>query len=1045
MRTLFFRLPRLATLAILVALIGGVGALSMLGRQEDPTLIERYGYVLVTVPGADAERMEALVTEPLEAALMELPEINELLSVSRAGVTQVSLDMREDLTELEVDNAWNLVRQKTDQARAEFPPGATPPEVVQQYVGAATLVVSLTWDGDSAPPLAVMRRMALDLEDRFQRLPGTEETNTHGLPREEIRIVADPEALSSIGLSMRQAAAIIGGADAKRPAGRLRAPGGNLGLEVGGEFDSIARIRAVPLMQRPDGSAVRVGDVADVRKGVEQPATVSAMVNGERAVLVSVFISTGQRVDKWAETARAEVADFEASAPEGLGVNIAFDQSTYTVDRLGGLARNLMYSALIVFLVLFLTMGWRSAFIVGTAIPLTICLVLVLFNLFGHPLHQMSVTGLVIALGLLIDNAIVVVDEFDQMRAKGADRLRAIDESLRHLFAPLAASTLTTALAFAPIALLPGGAGEFVGMVGLSVIFAVVSSFVISMTVIPAMAGWFDRQRSWETGQSARRRQWWRDGVAIDFISDGYRATVEAVLRFPILGIAVGVVPAFIGFFLVTALPFQFFPQTERDQFQISLNLPDAANLNDTLDVARRANEIINGFEGVETVNWVVGEPSPRVYYNMINNTRGVEGFAAGWVQLDNAKRTRELVADIQSKVRQEFPSAQFLALPFEQGPPANAPIEYFLRGDDFVTLGRLGDESRSILAGTPGITYTTASLQLGAPTLRLRAGEAETAIAGGSLTDLAADLSVQMEGALAGSILEGTEELPVRVLAPMSRRGNLQDLQSMMVGAGPDGIGTPISSLGDMTLEPKTAVITRKNGQRVNQVLAFLDPYTLPGEVLGEFETRLEASGFELPSGYDRLVGGEAENSGDALGNLAGVGIPLILVMAGAIMLVFNSFRMMLLILTTGFLSMGLAFFGVWLFNLPLGFNAILGALGLLGISINGSIVVLSLLRASPGAMADDVLVQREVVVDATRHIVATTLTTMGGFVPILLTGDAFWMPLAAAISGGVAGSALLALYFTPAVFRIMRWKPVATWLKSRDGRIAPTAKTSP
>lgn len=1026
MRTLFFRLPRLATLAVLVVLIGGLGAVLMLGRQEDPTLIERYGYVLVTLPGADAERMEALVTEPMERALMELPEMDELVSVSRAGVSQIGIQIREDLSEPEVDDAWTLIRQQVEIARAEFPPGATAPIVNRQYVGAATLVVSLTWDGDTEPPLPVMRRMALSLQDRFQRLPGTELTETFGLPREEIRVVADPEALAAAGLSLRDAARLIGASDSKTPAGRLRGGGGNIGLEVGGEFDGIARVGSVPLLQRPDGTAVRVSDVADVRKGLEDPLTNYAISDGKRAIFVTANISPNQRVDSWAETARAVVDDFNAGAPSGLQARVVFDQSAYTVDRLNGLARSLMFSALIVFLVLFFTMGWRSAIVVGSAIPLTVCLVLILFNLFGHPLHQMSVTGLVIALGLLIDNAIVVVDEFDQMRAKGVSRVDAIDRSLRQLFAPLAASTLTTALAFAPIALLPGGAGEFVGMIGLSVIFAIVSSFVLSMTVIPAMAGWFDRRRGWEDGGKARPRRWWRDGVAVDFISDGYRATVEAVLRFPPLGILLGVVPAMIGFMLAGQLPFQFFPQTERDQFQVSLNLPPEANLADTIAVAERANDILAGYEGVTSVNWTIGEPSPRIYYNMINNTRGVEGYAAGWVQLDSSGRTRELVAAIQAEMRAEFPSAQFLALPFEQGPPVDAPIEYYIRGDDFAVLGQLGDASRAVLGQTPGITYTSASLQLGAPTVRLRADEAAAAIAGQRLTEVAADINAEIEGALAGSVLEGTEELPVRVIAPSDRRGSLSELRSKTIGAGVGDMGAPLSALGDLSLEPETAVITRRDGQRVNQILAYLDPYTLPSPVFADFQERLEASDFSLPAGYDIIIGGDAENSGNALGNLAGVGIPLVLVMAGAIMLVFNSFRMMLLILTTGFLAMGLAFFGVWLFNLPLGFNGILGALGLLGISINGSIVVLTLLKANDAAMADDVIAQREVVVDATRHIVATTLTTMGGFVPILMTGDAFWMPLAAGISGGVAGSALLALYFTPAVFRIMTLKPI-------------------
>ena len=1022
--SLFYRLPRLTVLSMLIMLIGGLGAMFTLGRQEDPTLIERFGTVVAFMPGADAERVEALVTEPLESALMELPELDEIHSTSRAGVSQISLNVREDLNATEVDNAWTLVRQKVSQAQAQFPDGVSQPEVTQRYVGAATMVVAIRWDSQADPPMAVMRRLALDLQDRFERLPGTELTETFGLPEEEVRVVMDPDALAATGLSFRQAAVALAAGDSKAPAGRLRAEGGNVGFQIGGEFDSISRVRSVPIVQRADGTAVRLGDIADVRKGLADPPVNMAFENGSRAILIGVYISPGQRVDKWADTAHAVVEDFARDTPPDLTIRTIFDQSAYTNARLNGLAQNLLISAGIVFCVLFLTMGWRSAFVVGMALPLTVALVLILFRVFGHPLHQMSVTGLVISLGLLIDNAIVVVDDFDQWRVRGLSRLDAIERSLKHLFAPLGASTLTTALAFAPIAMLPGPAGEFIGMIGLSVVFAICSSFLISVTVIPAMAGWFDRTRGWERGEPSRPRRWWRDGITINYISDGYRATVEAVLRFPPLGIVLGIVPAILGFWLAGTLPNQFFPQTERDQFQLTLQLPPEASLADTEAATQRATDLIQSLEGVKDVTWVLGEPAPNVYYNAINNTRGVEGLASGWVQLDNNLRTRQIVADVQRRVRDEFPSARFLALPYEQGPPADAPVEFRILGDDFETLNRLGDETRAVLAQTPGVTYTVASLQLGAPTMKFDADETAAALTGERLTDLAADLNAELEGVRAGSVLEGTEELPVRVIAPDSRRRELSNLRSATVGSGSGG--TPLSALGQMSLDPETAVITRWNGQRMNQILAYLDPYTIPAPVLADYQARLDATGFSIPAGYKVVVGGEAENSAEAVTSLASVGVPLILVMAGAIMLVFNSFRMMVLILSTGVLSIGLAFFGVWLFNLPMGFNAIVGGLGLLGISINASIVVLSLLKADPWAMADDVIRQREIVVDATRHIVATTLTTMGGFIPILLSGDNFWLPLAAGISGGVAGSALLSLYFTPAIFRIMTYKPV-------------------
>ncbi|MEM9740341.1 MAG: efflux RND transporter permease subunit [Pseudomonadota bacterium] len=1019
MRTLFFRLPRLTVLLLLVAVAGGIGALMTLDRQEDPTLIERYGYVLTTLPGADAERMEALVTEPIEAALRELPEVDEIESTSRAGVSQVSLNIRDDLSESKVEDAWSLIRNQVESARASFPAGTSPPIVQRVNVGGTTMIVGLTWEGDSEPELAVMARMANTLGDRFRNLGGTDEVEIYGLPREEITVVMDPDALDAAGLDVIQAARLIAQGDAKTPAGELRTGATNVGVDVGGSFESIARIRDVPLVQSDNGSSIRVGDVAEVRKGLEDPVTRLNFHNGERTIVVGAFIQTGQRVDLWANMARSLVDDFAQSAPQGVRVDVLFDQSEYTNARLGDLSSNLLMSAMIVVLVLFLCMGWRAAIVVGTALPLTILLVLILFNLFDMPLHQMSVTGLVISLGLWIDNAIVVVDEFDQYRSKGLGRAEAIDKSLSHLFGPLFASTLTTALAFAPIALLPGGAGEFVGMIGVSVIFAVVSSFVISMTIIPALSGWFDRKRAGE-GMTDRRRRWWRDGIAVNVISDGYRYTIGTVLRFPPLGIAIGLAPAIAGLMVAMTLPSQFFPPTERDQINLEISLAPSASSDEIVEIVEAATDFLLAKDGITDVNLTVGEAPPRVYYNAINSTQGVEGVASGWIQTKSPAATREIATTLQEELRREFPSAMFLAVPYEQGPPAPAPIQVLYLGDDLRTLSQIGDDVRRVLAQTPGITYTTASLQTGTPRLTVQVDEAAAAIAGQRLTGIAESLNAELEGVRAGSILEGVEELPVRVFAGDYRRTATADLSAKMIGNG-----TPLSALGDLTLDPDIGVITRRDGQRVNDIRAFLEPYTLPAPVLTDFRERLADSGFEVPRGFSEITGGDAENSGDAIGNLAAIGIPLILVMAGAVALVFNSFRMSLLILTAGFLAVLMAMFGVWLFNLPLGFNAIIGSLGLLGIAINGSIVVLSMLKASPACMGDDIIAQRETVVDATRHIVATTLTTMGGFVPLLLGGDAFWMPLAAAIAGGVAGSALLALYFTPAVFRLMTMKP--------------------
>lgn len=1017
--TFFYRLPRLTVLVILVILAGGLGAILTLGRQEDPTLTERFGYVLTEFPGADAERVEALVTDPIETALRELDQIEEIESTSRSNVSQVTINIDENISPDEVDNAWNLIRQQVDQAQANLPAGVGVPEIERVYVGASTLLVSLIWQNENPEERAIMARLATELGERLRNVPGTEEIAFYGLPTEELRVEFDTEALSAAGLSVLQAADLIRAADGRAPAGRLRSGDTDLVLKVDGELDSLARVRAVPLIQYPDGTSLRVGDIARVTKDVRDPPRVYNFHNGRPSITVGAFIQPDQRVDQWAISARAVVETFAASAPSAIEVKKVFDQSIYTEARLNGLAKNLGFSALIVFLVLFLIMGWRAAIVVGSALPLTVCLVLILFNFTGVPLHQMSVTGLVISLGLLIDNAIVVADDYDQLRGKGYQRLDAIEKALRHLFGPLAASTLTTALAFVPIASLPGSAGEFIGTMGLSVIFSIVSSLFVAMTIVPALGGWLDGNRD-----KMLRRRWWRDGLAIDAISDGYRWSVERVLRFPPLGLVLASAPAILGFVLSGSLPLQFFPQTERNQMQLDMLLPVESSIEETIAVTQRATAIIQGYDGVTDVNWTVGEPAPRVYYNAFNNSQGITGFAAGWVEVEDNDLAREVVTRLQQDMRAEFPEAQFLVLPFEQGPPIDAPISVSLTGPDLAVLDRLGQQLRAVLADTPGVTYHNSSMQLGNPQVLFEADEASANIAGERLGSLASNISAEVEGVIAGSILEGVEELPIRVLADRSRRTSLDSLRSKTIGAGDGNLGSPLSALGKVTLDPNVGVISRLDGRRQNRVQAFLIPYALPAPALEVFQTRLAESGFELPQGYELLLGGEAEARGDAMTNLVSLAIPLILIISGAVALVFNSFRMALIVLITGGLSVGMAFLSVWAFNLPMGFNAIVGALGLFGIAINGSIVVLTQLRTTPACMDGDIIAMRETVVDATRHIVATTLTTMGGFVPLILVADPFWLPLAAGIAGGVAGSALLALYFVPAAFRLSRMK---------------------
>lgn len=1028
--TLFYRYPRLTVLALFLVVVSGLAALSVLGRQEDPSLIQRYGFVTAQFPGADASRVEALVVEPLERALLGLVEIDELNSEARANVGIVDVSLREDLDEDQVEQAWTLIRSQVAQAEAGMPDGVLPITVRQAYLGAATLIVSLKWPDDAAASFGALGRLARDLEDRLRNVSGTEETDIYGAPEEEIRVVLDPESAAALGLTTADVAAILARSDAKIPAGRLAGADIDLTVEVAGAFESLDRVRDVVIAETDDGF-LRLGDIATVERAAADPPRTVTVRNGDATILVAAFLEPGLQVDQWDERAQAAVRAFIAANP-GVEVEIVFDQATYVVERLSGLAINLGFSALIVFAVLFLMMGWRAAFIVGSALPLTVLLVMVLINLYGEPLHQMSVTGLVVSLGLLIDNAIVVVDDYRLLRARGMERLAALEKVSKMLFGPLLASTLTTILAFGPIALLPGSAGEFVSMIGISVIFAVGASFVLSFTVILALAAWFDDGRAGEANAP-----FWRDGLRSRPLAFVYRKLLDAVIAQPLLGLALGVLFPIAGFVAASTLPSQFFPPTERDMFQVSMILPSSTSIEETREQVLRATDFIATYDGVEDVVFTLGESSPRVYYNMQNGTSGRPNFTNGFVRMESEEATERLITGLQRDLRDSFPQAQFLAIPFEQGPPRPAPIELKVIGPDLAVLDRIGDDIRRVLYQVPGVSYTEASLQRGEPVARLDADEAAASRAGLRLTDLAGRLRADVDGIVGGSVLEGVEELPVRVMAPADRRGSLGLLAATPLPSSAEGEAAPvgIGALGPIELVPETALITRIDGERANSIFAFLDPFVLPAPALARFQALYAEQGEALPAGYRIAIGGDAENQGDAMGDLMSTALPLFTLMIAAVVLAFNSFRYAGVVFVVGFLSAGLAMFGVWMFGTPLGFNAIIGSLGLVGLSINGTIVVLTSLRANDKALAGDAEATRETVVDATRHILATTLTTIGGFAPLLIEGDSFWLPFAAAVAGGVAGSAVLALVFAPAAFVLL----------ARFDRRAPVGELQP
>lgn len=1031
MSDLFYRQKRLLGLVLGIIFVAGLGALQTLERQEDPALSRRYADIVTIYPGATADRVESLVTEKIEARLQELHEIDTISSISRTGISTINVGLEDQYDEAVVDEIWSRVRDKLADVEADLPALASSPVFEDRTSTAVTLLMGFTWEGEGEPPLALLSRMAEELESQLRVLPGTKETQLYGEAVEELRVTVDPIRLTDTSLDANGLARAIANADTRRPAGRVVRDGSSLPIEVAGQLSSVERIRRVPIRSDALGRVLRVGDVATVEKTQIDPPATLAILSGQRGVALSATMLAGSgRVDRWAARGRSVIEAFRSELPKNVTLRILFDQSTYTDDRLTKLVSNLFLGIAIVVAVLFFMMGFRQALVVTAILPLTLLTVLIELKALDIPLHQISVTGLIIALGLLIDNAIVVVDEYSMRLNRGFAPQDAIREVVQDLLVPLGASTTTTVLAFLPIVLQDGPGGEFVGTIGLGVIFSVVTSFVLSMTLIVAFAGFAIRGKTSTDSRFAH-------GYSNDWLLAHYRTTLEAVLRRPILGVGVGVTLPLIGFLVAGSLPLQFFPANDRDQFQIQLDMPAHYPVAATAEAIERARAIVDAQPEVIESHWFAGESPPRVFYNMFGKY-DIPSFGGAFVLTKSPTATERVLPRLQEELRRAIPEAFALALPFEQGPPFDAPIEVRIVGPEIETLRKIGDQVRAVLAGSEAVTYTRAKVLGGRPKLLLEANEDSALFAGLALGDVADQLNASLEGIVAGRIIDGTQDIPIRVRVGQDTRGSLSRIQSSRLrvtreqGATPDRMreridGVPVSSLGSVALVPELAAITRYNGQRVNTIQAFLEPYHLIQSSLDDFMARLEAADLALPAGYTLEFGGDVEQRTESMQELAAFAGPLFLMMAATIILTFNSFRFASIIFAVAFLSVGLAMLSIWVFGYPMGFVAIVGTMGLVGLAINDAIVVLNHLLLDERAATADVEATAEVVIDATRHILATTMTTIGGFFPLIIFGGRFWPPMATAIAGGVVGASILALYFVPSLFVVVRRrKPV-------------------
>lgn len=1012
---------RLLILMTALLMVSGISAFMTLPRAEDPVIINRYANITTSFPGASAERVETLVTEVIENKLRELSEVKLVSSTSRPSVSIVTLELDDTITEPEP--VWSQARDKLSDIESILPAGAHSPDLDSDHTYAFTTIASLTWSGSGEPDRLTLGRYAKELAKRLRTLSGTEFVDEYGMPQEEIQISLRTADAAALGRSSSNIAESLEGADAKNSAGELVSAYSRFGLEIESELDSIERIKQVPIATDSNGHIIRMEDIASVRRGEKTPQDQIAIIDGEPGVIVAARMHPDLRVDNWTSRANALIDKFQQELPSNIDVTVLFNQQGYTETRLDDLGKSLMIGFGLILIVLFVTLGVRAAILVAISLPLTSLLTLSIMKMTGVPINQMSVTGLIVALGIMVDNAVVMVDTIQAYRLKGQHRAEATMNALKHLWVPLLGSTLTTVLAFAPIILMPGASGEFVGGIAITVSFSLIGSYVISHTLIAGLATRLLPKQLSDVDKKGQHH-WYMTGLRIPALTRWFSSSVRFGVTHPIITIALVLLVPFTGYWSMSQLTEQFFPPSDRDMFEIQVYMPPQASIYATKNTSEKIDDIIHRYPEVERIDWLVGANFPSFYYNLQARQNNAPYFSQAMVKTENFTQANALIPELQKVLDEEVPEAQILVRKLNQGPPFTAPVELRVYGENLDTLKAIGEDVRLILAGVPHVTHTRETLQPGTPKVWLKVDEDTAKLNGISLNQFAGMLQTTLTGRESGSVIESSESVPIRVRVADEARENLAHLSNIRLPISSEvySTGINVSTLAELELTTSRGAITRRNGQRVNTIEGYIEAGVLPQTVLNEFQQRLES--YEIPSGYSIEFGGESAERDHSVNSLISNVAVVVVLMVLVVVMSFNSFRLSSIIFMVAALAGGLGLLSVWTFGYPFGFTVIIAMLGIAGLAINAAIVILTELKLDEQASSGNVDAVVEAVMSCTRHISSTTITTVGGFMPLIIAGGGFWPPFAVAIVGGTVLTTLISFYFVPVVYHLMTKK---------------------
>ncbi|WP_370258226.1 efflux RND transporter permease subunit [Marinobacter nauticus] len=982
---------RLLGMVVTMLCLLGIAAYSTMPRQEDPSFPYRAGMITVSYPGASAEAVERLVLQPLTDELRQVEELDWSQGTARTGVALARLKLRDRI--YDTDSAWDRVRQAMERARQDFPDDVGLMELDDRLIDIPAVVLAV----GGSPSVTELSEVAERLKQNLLDIPGISRIELEGDADEQITLALDDAALYRLGVPPKRILDTLARRNQTIPGGFVVVEGKRLSVLPNTEFTDIDAIRATPI-ELPDGSQVPLAAAAEVWRGPAEPRQPETWFDGERVVLLSIIMEEGSTdAIRFGERIRERLDQVRPDF-EPYQLREMFFQPDKVSDRLDDLAWSLVLSVLIIVAVVFTGMGIRMGLLVASILPMVALISVGLYDLGGGVLHQIAVIGMVISLGILIDNAIVIVENIQGHLDEGMRRLDALRKAVGELAGPLGASTGTTLAAFAPLLMAKGGAADFTRGVPVMIMLTLSVSYLLAISAVPLLAARFLKPRK---------------NIHKDRLIGLASYLGGLVYRHPGRLITAGALLVVISLGMTPFMAQQFFPNADRPRVIVEMYMPEGTDQARTSEVAAVLEQAIRTRPEALEVHRFVGFTGPSFYYNLQRSPQA-PNRARLVVRTPTLADTTDLVKWIRHEAARSLPELDITAGILGQGPPRPAPVEVRVFHPDDNARARATEQVYSILRGVEGTVDVRHDLDIGVPSIAINVDDATAARYGLTRADVAQSLYGQSYGAVAERYRQEDDPIPIVL---RSREGTSLSLSRLLsVNTYNDqGDAIPLSAVATVETTWEPAAVYLRNGVRVNTVSANLEEEYSFSQALDGLYAGLEQN--PLPAGTRLDMGGDAEGSdraNSALLTAAPIGMLLLLFF---LLLQFNSFRRVGIILLTVPLATVGIFPGLVLSGSPFGFQSLLGVIALVGIVVNNAIVLLDVMDRElerGRAIADAV---RTAVERRTRPILLTTATTVAGLLPLAFSSSTLWPPMAWAIISGLLASTVLTLLVIPSV----------------------------